>query len=163
MHFTVLYFRENKTLEDLDDNYLSELEEEFGRKYLDPDFERFIYDEETDDYVENPDYDDSKLVSPICDWFQVGGRWADQLKASSGLKGERSWCNCNQETPEGYYTIVEVKDLDDEFLQTIENMIWAVVTETTYFEVGESGYNEFMRRLKSKELVGVVSLIDCHN
>jgi hypothetical protein len=162
MHFTVLYFRENKTLEDLDVNYLSELEEEFGRKYLDVE-DRFIYDEETDDYIENPDCDDSELVSPICDWFQVGGRWADQIKASRGLRGERSWCNCDQETPEGYYTIVEVKDLDDEFLQTIEKMVWGVGTETTYFEEGESDYNEFMRQLKSKELVGVVSLIDCHN
>lgn len=159
MHFTVLYFKENKTLKDLN---LAKIDEDFGSKFCYSIFEdEFIYDEETDDYVENPDFDfPEEFVCDVCDWFQVGGRWLNTIKASRGLTGEPSWTTPKETTG---YTIVEVKDLDDEYLKTIDERFYGVATETDYFENGDPGFDEFMTKLKNRELVGVISLIDCHN
>jgi hypothetical protein len=163
MHFTVLYFKEGKKLEDFGKGYIGELEEDFGSKfcYSVLDDNELIYDEETDDYIENPDFElPEGYVCSICDWFQVGGRWVDCLKASRGLKGDPSWGITT--LPTGY-SVVEIKDLDDEFLKTIDDLFYGVATETGYFENCEDEFKEFMTKLKNKELNGVISLIDCHD
>lgn len=162
MHFTVLYFKKGKKLDDFGKGYIGELEEDFGSKFCYSNLEgEFLYDEETDEYTANPDFKlPEGYVCSVCDWFQIGGRWVDTLKAFRGLKGDPSWGIA--EKPEGY-SVVEVQDLDNTFLQKIDNLIYAVATETEYFESGEEGYNDFITKLKNKELVGVVSLIDCHD
>lgn len=164
MHFTVLYFKENTTLEDLGKYYLDTITEDFAEKYLQDEDAGCRYDEELDEWVEDEDYEVPEgHVSAICDWFQVGGRWVDRIKASRGLKGEPSWCNCSEKTPDDCYTVVEVKDIDDEFLQTIEKLFYGIATESEYFEGDyDPDYKEFMTKLKNKELTGVITLIDCH-
>ena len=164
MHWTVLYFKENTTLEDLGPYYIDELVEDFGRKYMQDESEGMMYDEELDDWVEDPDFElPDDYVNGICDWFQIGGRWVDRIKASRGLKGEPSWCNCKDKTPDDCYTIVEVKDIDEEFLQTIEKIAYGVATESEYFEGDyDPDYKEFMRKLKNRELTGIITLVDCH-
>lgn len=163
MHFTVLYFKSNTKLENLGKDYINYLSEDFGRKFMQDD-DGYYFDEELDDYVEDPNYEvPEDHVSGICDWFQIGGRWVDRIKASRGLKGEPSWCNCSDRTPNDQYTIVEVQDIDDEFLQTIENLVYGIATESEYFEGDhDPDYKEFMSKLKKKELVGVITLVDCH-
>lgn len=162
MHFTVLYFKEGKKLEDFGKGYIGELEEDFGSKFCYSNLDdELIYNEEIDDYVKNPDFKlPEGYVCSVCDWFQIGGRWVDRLNAFRGLKGDPSWGITA--LPTGY-SVVEVQDLDNNFLQNIETLFYAVATETEYFESGEEGYDTFMTKLKNKELNGVISLIDCHD
>ena len=164
MHWTVLYFKENTKLEDLGEDYINYLVEDFANKYLQDEDAGMRFDEELEEWVEDDDYETPDgYVEGICDWFQVGGRWADRIKATKGLKGERSWCNVDQETPTDCYTVVEVKDIDDEFLQTIEKLFYGIATESKYCEgENDSDYKAFMTKLKNKELTGVITLIDCH-
>jgi hypothetical protein len=61
------------------------------------------------------------------------------------------------------YSVVEVQDLDNNFLQNIDELFYAIATETEYFESGEEEYDNFMTKLKNKELNGVIALIDCHD
>ena len=164
MHWTVLYFKENTKLEDLGEDYINYLVEDFANKYLQDEDAGMRFDEELEEWVEDDDYETPDgYVEGICDWFQVGGRWADHIKATRGLKGERSWCNVDQETPDDCYTVVEVKDIDDEFLQTIEKLFYGIATESKYCEGdNDPGYKDFMTKLKNKELTGVITLVDCH-
>jgi hypothetical protein len=162
MHFTVLYFKEGKKLEDFGKGYIGELEEDFGSKFCYSNLDdELLYNEETDDYVENPDFElPEGYVCSVCDWFQVGGRWVDKLNAFRGLKGDPSWGITA--LPTGY-SVVEVQDLDNNFLQNIDELFYAIATETEYFESGEEEYDNFMTKLKNKELNGVIALIDCHD
>lgn len=164
MHWTVLYFKENYTLDDLGNNYIDWLAEDFGDRYLQDECGGYVYDEELDDWVEDENYElPDDYVDGICDWFQIGGRWVDRIKASRGLYGEPSWCNCNEKPREGFYTIVEIKDIDDEFLQSIEKIAYGVATESQYFEGDyDPDYKEFMRKIKNRELTGIITLVDCH-
>lgn len=164
MHWTVLYFKENTKLKDLGEDYINYLVDDFGNKYLQDENAGMRFDEELEEWVEDDDYKTPDgYVEGICDWFQIGGRWVDRIKASKGLKGEPSWCNCSEKTPTDQFTVVEVKDIDDEFLQTIEKLFYGITTESNYFE-GENDpeYQDFMTKLKNKELTGVITLIDCH-
>ena len=149
MHFTVLYFKENTTLEDLESSYsdVSDfLTEDFGTKYCDCCGET------------EPE------VSDICDWFQIGGRWCDALKATKGYSGSLSWSNVGQPEKKGQYSIVNSTDLDEDFLQnTVESGFYGVATESDYFEEDDPRFKEFMTKLKNKEIKGVIVLIDCHD
>lgn len=149
MHFTVLYFKENTTLEELESSYSDVadfLTEDFGTKYCDCCGET------------EPE------VSDICDWFQIGGRWCDALKATKGYSGSLSWCNVGQPEKEGQYSIVNSTDLDEDFLQNnLERGFYGVATESDYFEEYDPEFKDFMTKLKNKEIKGVVVLIDCHD
>lgn len=51
------------------------------------------------------------------DWYQIGGRWSYHLKAKKGKKGllgEPSWALEDKKPPEGYYDILQKKDIDFE-------------------------------------------------
>ena len=164
MHWTVLYFKENYKLEDFGEDYINDLAEEFALKYLQDEDMGMKYDEELDEWVEDEDYEvPEEHIEGICDWFQIGGRWVDRIKASRGLKGEHSWCNAGERSQDNCYTIVEIKDIDEEFLVDIEKYFYGVATESEYCE-GENSqmYKDFMSKLKNKELTGVITLIDCH-
>lgn len=156
MHFSVLYFKENKKLDDIN---IYDLEDDFGMKfcyeYNDCDY---IYNEETDEYEEIFDFEDS--ICGICDWFQLGGRWVDMLQASRGISSEQLLAS--GENANGY-SVVEVKDLNDDFLKDIDELFYGVATETSYATQGDFEFDEFMTKLKNKELVGVISIIDCHD
>ena len=55
-------------------------------------------------YFENP--------NAKWDWYQIGGRWSGMLRATEGELGEPSWCNENENVPEGRFDIAEIKDVD---------------------------------------------------
>lgn len=162
MHFTVLYFKEGKKLEDCSK---IDIEDDFASKFCYSTLEdELLYDEETGEYVENPDFElPEGYVGSVCDWFQIGGRWVDALKASRGLKGDPSWGFDNFKSPEDGFSVVEIKDLNENFLEDIDTLLYAVATETEYFENSEEEYDDFITKLKTKELNGVISLIDCHD
>lgn len=50
------------------------------------------------------------------DWYQIGGRWSGLLKlkneATSGERGEKSWCNKSEIIPENMVDSAKIKDID---------------------------------------------------
>lgn len=145
MHFTVLYFKENVKLEDTD---LEQIEEEFANNYC------YCCGETIPE------------IQSVCDWFQIGGRWCDILEVvdgAAGVTGDPSWCNIDYEAETNKVSICEVKDLAPSFSNVVEKQIYAVATETEYFEKGELKYTELLTKILNKEVNGVVTLIDCHD
>lgn len=144
MHFTVLYVKEDTKLEDIT---LSDIEEEFGDAYC-----YCCGDREAD-------------IMNVCDWFQVGGRWSDVIKATRGIKGDPSWCS-TPTTENDLFSIVEIADVDEEFLTTrLENFVYAVATPETYEENYDENkeFKEIFNKVKNKQINGVIALIDCHD
>lgn len=147
MHFTVVYFKENVTLKDLKSKYLDikdQLSEEFYTKYSDGCGER------------KPD------IYDVCDWFQIGGRWNDMLRATKGYKGKASIFDLNKSTESNAFSIVNSADLEEEFLNKIDSCFAGVATELEYFEEGDPKFINFFTKLKNKEINGVLCLMDCH-
>ena len=138
MHFTTLYILKN---EELDNVNLSTIEEDFS--------ERFCYCcGET-----RPRY------RWWCDWFQIGGRWCDMLRASKGIKGKRSWCNEDEKDQKGHFSVAEIKDLKGKI--ELEN-IYAVATKSRIYE-GDEEIQKWLDKINNKTFKGVVALIDCHD
>ena len=148
MHFTTLYILKGETLDNVTQY---SIEDDFQ--------DRFCYCcGET-----RPRYRD------WCDWFQIGGRWCNILKAKRGIKGERSWCNKEEEDVKDMYSIVEIKDLTEPINR---EQIYAVATETDIYQdedswggdcVDKEKYNELLDKIDRKEITGVIALIDCHD
>lgn len=148
MHFTTLFLMKGEDLENLT---LSEIEEDFA--------ERFCYScGET-----HPRY------RMWCDWFMIGGRWCDILKAKKGLKGERSWYNEKEEERVNYYSVANIEDLEEEIT---ENHIYAIATKSRIYckeewfgssEKVKTKFDQLLKKINNKEFKGVVALIDCHD
>lgn len=137
MHFTVLYLMENKELEDVS---TALVEEWFGERYC-------YCCGETE-----------PTIWSVCDWFQIGGRWCDQIKAKKGIKGDKSWGNL-EESDENWFSIVEIQDL----LEPIsKKLIYAVADDDKYTE-DEDRTAEIIQKINKKEITGCVALIDCHD
>lgn len=145
MHFTVLYFKEGAKLEDTS---LSSIEEDFGEAYC------YCCGEREAD------------VMDVCDWFQIGGRWCDILEVvdgATGIVGDPSWCNLDHKKETNKVSICEVKDLAPSFSNVVEKQIYAVATETNYFEKWDEESKVLLSKILNKEVNGVVALIDCHD
>ncbi len=142
MHFTVLYVKEDTKLEDIS---LDFVEQEFGDAFCDCCGER------------EPE------ISGVCDWFQIGGRWCDALKATRGIKGDPSWC-CSPTAEIDAFSISEIADLDDSFLTTkLENLVYAIATPEMYVEHYDKDiFKEMLDKIITKQIKGVVALVDCH-
>ena len=147
MHFTTLFILKNETLEDISS---WDIEQEFGKRFC------YCCGESTPKY------------RYWCDWFQIGGRWADILKASKGIHGERSWGNDEKER-KGFYSIVEVKDLTEEI---DKNEIYAIATKSRIYqksdewtggEPNKEKFTKLLNDINSKKFKGVIALIDCHD
>jgi hypothetical protein len=139
MHFTTLYLLKG---EELDNIGLSEIEEDFG--------DRFCYCcGET-----RPRY------RYWCDWFQIGGRWCDLLLAKRGIVGSRAWGNKDDEAMPNRYSIVEIKDLEEDIN---DEFIYAVATKSRIFMDGDEEYHKLLKKINNKEIKGVIALIDCHD
>ena len=148
MHFTTLFIIKGAKLEDLS---TQEIERTFG--------ERFCYDcGQTKPRYKN-----------WCDWFQIGGRWCDILKADKGIHCERNWSNDNAAIVEGNFSIVEIKDLTEKLPR---NMIYSVATKSRIYiknedyncgEVNPKRLNELLNQIDNKKFEGVVAVIDCHD
>ena len=139
MHFTTLYLLQNEELDNISDSYV---EEDFC--------DRFCYCcGET-----RPRY------NYWCDWFQIGGRWCDLLKAKKGIVGARSWCNKEEESEPNTYSIAEIKDLTENIS---EEYIYAIATRSRIYEADTDKFKQLLNKINTKQIKGVVALIDCHD
>lgn len=137
MHFTTLYIMRGKTLEDVCQGLI---ENEFC--------DRFCYC----CGATRPRY------KSWCDWFQIGGRWNDAgvLKATRGFVGDNG-VGDNYDKPT--YSVCEIKDL----VEDIDiDMIYAIATQTRIIEDKEE-IKKYLDKINSKQIKGVVALIDCHD
>ena len=148
MHFTTLFILKNETLDNIK---LWDIEDEFGKRFC------YSCGESTPKY------------RYWCDWFQIGGRWADLLKAKRGIFGERSCLGDKNEPETGLYSIVEIKDLTAP-LDT--NSIYAVATKSRIYQKSdewtcgkpnEEKFNKLIDDINNKRFKGVIALIDCHD
>ena len=150
MHFTTLFILKGEKPEDLS---VSEIEDIFG--------DRFCYS----CGATTPKYE------YWCDWFQIGGRWCDILKARKGIHCERSWSNDNAPIEEGMYSIVNIEDLEEDIP---EHMIYAVATKSRIYQksndwggseegVDKDKFTKLIRDINAKKFNGVIALIDCHD
>ena len=138
MHFTVLYLMKD---EELDNISLSEIEEDFSDRYC------YCCGETRPRY------------QYYCDWFSIGGRWCDLLKANRGIRGERSWTNANETSEPEAYSVVEIKDLTE----NIDiDMIYAIALKSTIIEDREK-IGRYLDKINHQKIKGVIALIDCHD
>lgn len=148
MHFTTLFLLKGAKLEDLSKNEIEEL-------FCD----RFCYCcGET-----KPMYD------YWCDWFQIGGRWCDMLKATKGITCDRGYPNEGEPIVKGKYSIVEIKDLEEEIN---EEYIYAIATKSRIYQnnnewggnkVDKDKFTQLLNDINNKKINGVIALIDCHD
>lgn len=140
MHFTTLFILEGRKLGE--DISYGRIEETFSEKYC-----YCCGETETE-------------IMDWCDWFLIGGRWndAEVIKATKGIRGENG-------IGEGYtdkgYSIANIEDITE----INEDLIYSVATEDELFvkEENEEAFNELIRKVRNKEIKGVVALIDCHD
>ena len=135
MHYLVAVFtKENQTVEELLQPYQENGMGGVDAKYLEfkdcTDEVREEYEEDNrgcstfEEYVEEHcDYEEYKNKlgywenpNGKWDWYLIGGRWIGQLRlkpgATSGQRGERSWCNEKAIMPEDRYDSALIKDID---------------------------------------------------
>lgn len=148
MHFTTLYLLKGAKLEDLS---IGEIERDFGDRYC------YCCGETRPRY------------RYWCDWFQIGGRWCDIIKAKKGLVGERSWCNKDEEQNKGHFSIVDIQDLEEPI---DSESIYAIATKSKIYQSSDDWtggipnkdkFNELLNKINNKLINGVVVLIDCHD
>ncbi|MBO7734418.1 MAG: hypothetical protein J6S67_17770 [Methanobrevibacter sp.] len=140
MHFCILYIMKGVNIEDTG---IGEIEQDFG--------ERFCYS----CGESKPKYES------FCDWFQVGGRWNDIIKARKGIKGDPSFMS-GEESEEGYYTIVDVNDIEEEINH---KMIYGVATKSRIYTEYDQPEKvmEWLEKIANHKFKGCVAIIDCHD
>ena len=140
MHFAIYAILPNKKLEDFNQK---EFEDDFTKKFCDCCGEN------------------EPTVECISDWYEIGGRWCDNLKASRGIKGNLDWMRALQgqsSDDDGQYSVCEVQDLTATPAEP-----YAFVMNDEYAEEGTDKYNQIMNRIRSRSLNGLIVLLDCHN
>lgn len=148
MHFTTLFVLKGEKLEDINDFSVSN---DFG--------DRFCYFcGET-----KPRYKD------WCDWFEIGGRWCDILKAKRGIHCRRGWSNNNSKVVDGEFSIAQIKDLTEPLDR---DLIYSVATRSRVFmkngawqygKVEREKYEKLLDDIDAKRFDGVIALMDCHD
>ena len=148
MHFTTLFILKGEKIEDLS-SY--EIEDQFC--------ERFCYC-----------CGETKLkYKNWCDWFEIGGRWCDPLKAKKGFHCKRGWSNDNAPIVNGEFAVAQISDLTEELPR---DCIYAVATKSRIYlknedwasgEVNPEKFDKLLDEIDSKKFDGVIALIDCHD
>lgn len=148
MHFTTLFILKGEKLEDISSN---EIEEMFYEKYcygLGENIPKYNY---------------------WCDWFQIGGRRCDPLKAKKGFHCERNWSNDNAPIVNGEFAVVQISDLTEKLPR---NKIYSVATKSRIYlksddwnsgEVDSEKFNKLLDEIDNKKFDGVIAFIDCHD
>ena len=148
MHFTTLFILKNETLDTIS---TSEIEDMFS--------ERFCY----------CCGEQRPMYRYWCDWFQIGGRWCDILKATRGITCSRGYPNKGEPIIKGQYSIVEIKDLTEPIDR---DMIYSVATKSRIYLksndwqdgiVDPNKFAELLDKIDKKLIKGVIALIDCHD
>lgn len=138
MHFTTLFLMEDRELKNTSNALIEDL---FRDNYC------YCWGET------NPTYRD------WCDWFVIGGRWNDEaiLKTKTGRIGEDGFGDYK----ERQIQVCEVKDLTEPL---VTDYIYAVADEFgNLYESEEDGFGELIRKINSKQVKGVLAIIDCHD
>ena len=148
MHFTTLFILKNETLENISK---SEIEDLFS--------DRFCY----------CCGESRPMYRYWCDWFQIGGRWSDMLKAKKGIHCERGWSNDNAPVVDGEFAICEIKDLTEPINR---DYIYAVATKSRIYQksndwtggnANPEKFEKLLDQIDNKQFNGVIALIDCHD
>ena len=148
MHFTTLFILKGEKLEDLSSQ---EIENLFGDRFCNDNGER------------------SPKCRYWCDWFQIGGRWGDILKAKKGFHCRRSWSNDNAPIIEGEFAVVQISDLTEKLPR---DMIYSVATKSRIYlkndnwntgEVNPEKFHKLLDEIDNKKFDGVIALLDCHD
>ena len=95
-----------------------------------------------------------------CDWFQIGGRWCDMLKADRGIHCTRGYPNVGVPVNEGEFSVVQISELKEPI---DKKDIYAVATKSRLYEEGEEDYDRLIDAVNNKKFDGVIALIDCHD
>ena len=140
MHFTTLYLMKN---EELDNTSLSSIENDFGKRFC------YCCGETV------------PMYQYWCDWFQIGGRWAEPIVAKRGFLGDRSWCNKeDKRISKKNFAVAEIKDI----LEPLdESMIYAIATKSRIYYSNDEKFKALLIKINSKQIKGVVAFIDCHD
>lgn len=139
MHFTTLFILKGETLENISS---SQIEDMFSERYC---------------YCCGETRPTRRYW---CDWFQIGGRWCDILKAKNGIHGEKSWCNEEEQIENDKFSIVEIKDLTEKIDRS---SIYAVANKTTIYDDSKEKFNKLLDDIDNKKFNGVIAVIDCHD
>lgn len=150
MHFTTLFVLKGQKLEDLNSSIVEDI---FSERYC------YCCGEQKPKY------------QYWCDWFQIGGRWCDILKAKKGIHCTRGYPNVGEPVVEGKFSVVNIEDL----LEPInEEHIYAIATKSRIYQssdewggsesgVDEDKFHELLDKINNKQIKGVIALIDCHD
>ena len=148
MHFTTLFVLKNENIEDLS---LEEIDNKFS--------ERFCYNcGET-----------KPKVQSWCDWFEIGGRWCDPLKAKKGIHCVRGWFNDNAPIIDGEFAIAQISDLKEKMPR---NLIYSVATKSQIYlkndkwndgNINPEKIDKLLDEIDDKKFDGVIAFIDCHD
>ena len=139
MHFTTLYLLKGEELDNLN---ASIIEADFGMRYC------YCCGETR------------PMYQWWCDWFQIGGRWAEPIIAKKGLLGERSFFNREEKRLPDHYAIAEIKDIT---APLDENCIYAIATKSRIYQKGDKKFDTLLSKINNKTINGVVAFIDCHD
>ena len=150
MHFTTLFILKGEELEDLS---FGEIEQMFKDRYC------YCCGETR------------PMYQYWCDWFQIGGRWCDILKAKKGMTCTRGYPNEGEPIRKGYFSVVNIQDLEEPI--NADN-IYAVATKSRIYQksndwggtkngVDQDKYTKLLNDINNKKFKGVIALIDCHD
>ena len=148
MHFTTLFILKGEKLEDLS---RKEIEDMFCDRYC------YCCGETRPKY------------QYWCDWFQIGGRWCDPLKAKKGLHAERGWSNDNAPIVKGEFAVAQIKDLTEplprQFIYSVATKSRIVIKNSDWADgdIDEDKFNRMLDEIDNKKFDGVIALIDCHD
>lgn len=153
MHFSALYIREDL---DISKTSATRLKEDFG--------EQFCH------FCGERDYD--SVPNPICDWFEIGGRWGHllEVKDNKGKSGEP------------HYSLKSKEELDEFAKESktkcdfanIKDLNAPIDSEKIYFVIlndeivansddGKGCIEEWVDKVNNKTLKGLVAVMDLHD
>lgn len=141
MHFRTLYLIENTSIDELTELFASSVEDEiecdFMYKYC------------------NCCGEEEPSVRDVCDCCGYVG---NVIPALGGIKSK--W----DETGVGF-NIVNIRDIADEFLNNIESKFCDIAiwnhTEDTYVERNDYEFDDYIRRIKNRDIRGVITIFSC--
>jgi len=139
MHCSVLYLVKKQRIEDLS---LSQVEEDFSYAYCDC------------CGTNTPKY------NWFCDWFVVGGRWADILEARRGISLEKPELAYEVATSdEGRYSAIDSRDM----VGPIKGeRFFAIATKSRIYTEKDEQFKTLINKINENKFDGCLVVLDCH-
>ena len=139
MHCSVLYLVKNQRIEDLS---LCQVEDDFSEAYCDC------------CGVHTPKY------RWFCDWFVIGGRWADILEARRGISVENPGPGYDVETSvTGKYSVIDSRDM----VGPIKGeQFFAIATKSRIYTERDEQFKNLLNKINENKFDGCLVVLDCH-